>query len=111
MVEPQNPDQHRPAYQAYQHAVGQLTGVTYVGVLTGQPSGIEGYRFARPDGALTVFWSSKAQAVSIPVDPSATVTCTAWDGAPLQCTNIAGGVELPADLGPIYLIASVPLRR
>ena len=69
MVEPQNPDQHRPAYQAYQHAVRQLKGVTYVGVLTGQPSGIEGYRFARPDGALTVFWSSKAQPVSIPVDP------------------------------------------
>ena len=103
MVEPQDPARHRPAYQAYQHAVRQLKGVTYAGALTGQPSGIEGYRFARPDGALTVFWSSKAQPVSIPVDPSATVTCTAWDGAPLPCSNIAGSVALPADLGPIYL--------
>jgi len=60
MVEPLDPNQHRPAYEAYQHAVTQLKGVTYIGVLVGQPSGIEGHRFARPDGTLTVFWSSKA---------------------------------------------------
>jgi hypothetical protein len=108
LVEPQDPARHRSAYQAYQHAVGQLKSVTYTGALTGQPSGIEGYRFDRPDGALTVFWSSKAQPVSIPVDPSAIVSCTAWDGAPLPCLNIDGGVELTADLGPIYLLASLP---
>ncbi len=105
MVEPQDPTRHRPAYQAYQHAVKQLKGVTYAGPLAGQPAGIEGYRFVRPDGALTVFWSSKAQPVSIPVDPSATVTCTAWDGGPLPCSNIAGSVALSADLGPIYVVA------
>jgi hypothetical protein len=79
--------------------------------LAGQPSGIEGYRFALPEGALTVFWSSKVQTVSIPVDPSATVACTAWDGAPLLCSNIDGSVALAADLGPIYVVASIPLRR
>jgi len=105
MVEPQNPTQQRPAYQAYQHAVTQLKGVTYAGPLTGQPAGIEGYRFVRPDGALTVFWSSKAQPTSISVDPSATVTCTAWDGGPLPCSNVAGSVALSADLGPIYVVA------
>jgi hypothetical protein len=103
MIEPQDPARHRPAYQAYQHVVTQLEGATYTGALVGQPSGIEGYRFARPDGTLTVFWSSKAQPVSISVDPSATVSCTAWDGAPLPCSNIDGGVELAANLGPIYL--------
>jgi len=107
MVEPQDPTQHRPAYQAYQHTVKQLKGVTYVGPLAGQPDGVEGYRFTQPDGigTLTVFWSSKAQPVNIPVDPSATVTCTAWDGAPLPCTNVAGNVALSAELGPIYLVA------
>jgi hypothetical protein len=50
-------------------------------------------------------WSSKAQPVSISVDPSAIVSCTAWDGAPLACSNIDGVVDLTADLGPIYLIA------
>ncbi len=104
LVEPQDPSQHRPAYQAYQHAVTQLKGVAYTGPLAGQPDGIEGYRFTRPDGALTVFWSSKAQPVNIPVDPGATVTCTAWDGAPLLCSNVAGSVALSADLGPIYLV-------
>jgi hypothetical protein len=104
MVEPQNPDQHRPAYQAYQHAIKQLLGATYSGALEGQPSGVEGYRFVRPGGALTVFWSSEVQQVSIPVAPGASVTCTAWDGAPLPCVNIAGAVELTADLGPIYLV-------
>jgi hypothetical protein len=105
MVEPQDPARKRPAYQAYQHAVKQLKGVTYAGPLAGQPAGIEGYRFARPDGALTVFWSSKAQPANILVDPSATVTCTAWDGGPLPCSNIAGSVALSADLGPIYVVA------
>src|SRR5436190_13257898 len=54
IVEPQNPAQHRPAYQAYQQAVTQLKGVTYVDALAGQPAGVEGYRFARAGGALTV---------------------------------------------------------
>jgi hypothetical protein len=105
MVEPLHPEQHRPAYQAYQHAVKQLKDVTYIGPLVGQPSGIEGYRFARPDGVLTMVWSSKAQPVSISVDPSAIVSCTAWDGAPLACSNINGVVELTAGLAPIYLVA------
>jgi hypothetical protein len=52
-----------------------------------------------------MLWSSKAQTVSISVDPSAVVSCTAWDGAPLACSNIDGGVELKADLGPIYLVS------
>jgi hypothetical protein len=105
LVEPQDPTRQRPAFLAYQQAVNQLTGATYAGTLAGQPAGIEGYRFARPDGALTVLWSSKAQPVSIPVDPGAAVTCTAWDGAGLPCSNIAGSVALPADLGPIYIVA------
>jgi hypothetical protein len=110
MVEPQDPARHRPAYQAYQHAVKQLKDVTYIGALADQPAGIEGYRFARPDGIgrLTVFWSSKAQPVSIPVDPIAVVTCTAWDGAPLPCSNVAGSVAFAADLGPIYLVEVPP---
>jgi hypothetical protein len=107
MVEPHDPTQHRPAYQAYQHAVKQLQGVTYIGPLADPPDGIEGYHFTGLDGigTLTVFWSSKAQPISIPVDPSATVTCTAWDGEPLPCVNVAGSVALSADLGPIYLRA------
>jgi hypothetical protein len=105
MVEPQDPSQHRAAYQAYYEVVQQLKDTTYIGPLVDQPNGIEGYRFTRPDGSLTVLWSSKAQPVAIPVDPAAVVTCTAWDGAPLPCANSAGSVALTADLGPIYLLA------
>jgi len=105
LVDPKDPSLPRPAYYAYQYAVTQLKGATSVGPLEGQPSSVEGYRFARPDGMLTVFWSSKAQPISIPVDPSATVICTAWDGGPLPCSNVAGSVALSADLGPIYVVA------
>jgi hypothetical protein len=106
IVSPQDPTQPRLAYQAYGYAATMLKGVTFAGALEGQPSSIEGYRFARPDGMLTVFWSSKAQPVSIPVDPTAVVTCTAWDGTALPCANVAGSVALAADLAPIYVVAS-----
>jgi len=106
MVDPQDPSQPRLAYQAYRHAATLLKDVTNAGALDGQPSGIEGYRFTGPHGMLTVFWSSKAQPVSIPVDPYAAVTCTAWDGTLLPCANVAGSVALAADLGPIYVVAA-----
>jgi hypothetical protein len=105
IVEPLNPAQPRPAYHAYRHAVSLLKGATYTGALEGQPDGIEGYRFTRAGALLTVFWSSEAQPISISVDPDATVECTAWDGAPLPCSNNAGVVALSADLGPIYVLA------
>jgi hypothetical protein len=105
LVNPQDPSQPRLAYQAYRHAAAMLKDATSAGALEGQPSGIEGYRFTRADGTLTVFWSSKPQAVGIPVDLNATVTCTTWDGTALPCANITGSVALAADLAPIYVVA------
>src|SRR5215213_3648277 len=110
LVEPNATMQLRPAYSAYKHAAAQLRGVDYIGVLLGQPAGVEGYRFAQPAGELTIFWSPTAQPVAIPVAANATVLCTAWDGAPLPCVNSAGIVALTAKIEPIYVVASTPSR-
>jgi hypothetical protein len=104
LVEPTDVSQLRPAYWAYRQVATQLKDMDYTGPLQGQPSGVEGYRFVGPDRALVVLWSSKAQQVVVPVAPSATVTCAAWDGAPLPCTNATGAVTLTADLGPVYVV-------
>lgn len=106
LIEPDDITQMRPAYYAYQHAAAQLTGVTYAGPLEGQPEGVEGYRFTRSDGALTVVvWANKERPVTVPVARGAAVACTAWDGEMLACVNSGGAVELTADLGPIYVVA------
>ena len=105
LVEPKATNQLRPAYYAYKHAATQLTGAVYLGPLSDQPSGVEGYRFAQPAGELTVVWSEKAQRVAVPVAANATVACSGWDGGPLPCTNSAGVVELTAELGPSYIVA------
>jgi hypothetical protein len=110
LVEPKATSQLRPAYHAYQHAATQLHGANYVGLLLGQPSGVEGYRFAVPAGELTIFWSPTAKPVAMPVAANATVVCTMWDGGPLPCINNAGVVALTADIEPIYIVASSPAR-
>jgi hypothetical protein len=108
LVEPNATTQLRPAYSAYKHAATQLRGADYIGVLPGQPTGVEGYRFAQPAGELTIFWSPTAKPIAIPVAANATVVCTMWDGGPLPCINNAGMVALIADLGPTYIVASTP---
>jgi hypothetical protein len=105
LVEPTNVSQLRPAYLAYQHAAAMLKGASYIGPLEGQPSGVEGYRFSLSYGMLIILWSTtNAQPVSLPVAPNANVTCTAWDGTPLSCSNSTGVVTLTADLGATYVI-------
>jgi hypothetical protein len=104
LVEPTDVSQLRPAYRAYQYAATQLQDMSYIGPLEGQPAGVEGYRFAGSDRMLVVLWSAKAQPVAISVAPNASVTCSAWDGAALACTNATGVVTLTADLGPAYLV-------
>ncbi|MBK9711284.1 MAG: hypothetical protein IPO81_08145 [Kouleothrix sp.] len=106
LVEPTNVLIKRPAYLAYQHASAMLAGARYLGLLEGQPAGVEGYRLTQRDGAsLVVFWSADALPVTIPVAPGAAVACTAWDGAALPCDNVAGTVALTAQAGPTYVVA------
>jgi hypothetical protein len=105
LVDPQDITKPRPAYHAYKHAASLLKDATAMGPLETLYPGVEGYRFARPGGGLVVLWSSKAQPVAIQVAHEATVSCSAWDGAPLPCSNTAGIVRLTADRGPIYVVA------
>ncbi|HNP70660.1 MAG TPA: hypothetical protein PLO33_06090 [Kouleothrix sp.] len=107
LVDPANVQSKRPAYAAYRHAAALLSGASYLGPLEGQPDGVEGYWLARPDGAtIAVFWSAKAQPVSIAATPGASVTCSAWDGAPLACANQNGAVALSAQPGPSYMVVA-----
>jgi hypothetical protein len=104
LVDPSNIAIQRPAYLAYQHAAALLGGARLLGPLSGQPAGVEGYRFTGNPHAVTVFWSNSAQVAVIPVDPGATVSCTDRDGAPIICANIAGQVTITAQTGPTYVV-------
>jgi hypothetical protein len=94
----------RPAYVAYQFARIQLGGVEYIGPIdlddTGGTTGLQGYKFQRPDGRLTwIVWaldtgSHTFTPVSLPD--------AAWDvfGNPVSLSNPA---SLTITLEPLYI--------
>jgi hypothetical protein len=104
LIDPDNIAQSRPAYYAYKHAAAQLTGAAYAGALAGQSAGVEGYRFTRTDAVVIVLWADRARQVNIPVAQGVMVTCTAWDGGALPCSNASGTVALTADQRPMYVV-------
>ncbi len=80
LVEPDDPDVARPAFVAMNQAAAMIGGTRYVGRLTGQSPGIEGYRFRRNNETITIVWSNTPQTASIPVSGSATVAGYGRDG-------------------------------
>ena len=104
LVEPANPSLRRPAFFAYQTAAALLTNTRPLGALTGQPAGVEGYRFSKGTQVITVVWSNSAQAVTLTVEPDASVTCLDRSGQPLVCTPTGNTVQLTARSQPAYIV-------
>jgi hypothetical protein len=104
LVEPSNVVILRPSYYVYRYASTILAGAAYLGPLSGQPAGVEGYRFSKGPRAITIFWSDSSQTVTIPVTPGATVSCIARDGTAIACQVVNGGVTLQAQPGLTYVI-------
>ncbi len=103
LVEPGNIIVQRPGYAAFKQSMAMLGGSTYVGALTGQAPGVEGYRFRRNGQTITVLWSNAAQVVNLQVG-AARVSCSGRDGTALACANVGGGVTLNAVSGPSYVV-------
>jgi hypothetical protein len=104
LVEPSNVSVQRPIYQAYQNVAMHLGGARFLGRLSAQGAGVEGYRFSRTGQTIVIFWSDTQQQVAIEVAPSATITCVSNNGAPLPCRNDSGLVSLIAQASPTYVI-------
>ncbi|MCG8353356.1 MAG: hypothetical protein MI924_36790 [Chloroflexales bacterium] len=104
LIEPGNPSSKRPAYQAYQQVAAMLRGATYQEKLANLPIPAEGYRFARGNELVTVFWSDVDQDVVIPAPASSTVQCFDWDGTELPCSAVRNSVILTASSGPKYVV-------
>lgn len=104
LVEPGNPAVGRTSYAAYRYAAAMFGGADYLGPLTGQPAGVEGYRFRKAGDTITIVWSNTPQAITIPVAGTASVTCTQRDGTPVACSNTGGLVALTALPNPTYMI-------
>ena len=104
LVEPTNPAIKRPAYWAYKQAAAMLGGGTYLGPLTGQAAGVEGYRFNRLGRIVTIVWSNNPRAATIPVRPGAAVSCMDRIGTAMACGTANGTVSVTAGSGPIYVV-------
>jgi len=105
LVEPSDVSVQRPIYQAYRQVATLLRGARLLGPLTGQASGIEGYRFASGGArTITVFWSDSQQLAVIPVQPGAEITCDDRSGEPIDCANTDGAVQLTTRPGPLFVI-------
>ena len=105
LVEPANPSVKRTSYFAYKHAAAMVVSADYLGPLTGQAAGVEGYRFRYGSRTITIFWSNTPQSATISVGAGATVACSDRVGAPIACTNSDGVVTLPATSSPRYVVA------
>jgi hypothetical protein len=104
LVEPGDPSSKRPAYQAYQQVAAMLRGATYQEKLANLPAPAEGYRFARGNELITVFWSNEPQDVEIPAPASSMVQCFDRDGTELPCSAVRNSVILTASSGPKYVV-------
>ena len=104
LVEPADVSVQRPIYQAYRQVAARLTGARLLGPLTGQATGIEGYRFASGVRTITAFWSDSEQIARIPAQPGAEVTCADRGGEPIVCANTEGVVQLVTRPGPQFVI-------
>jgi len=105
LVEPSNPFAPRPSYIAMKHAAAMFGGAQYAGALTGQPTGVEGYRFRRIGQSTTVVWSNTAQTASIPVAAGVPVACSGRDGQPIDCVNSGGAVTLSVGPSPVFVVS------
>jgi hypothetical protein len=94
----------RQAYQSYRHVAAVLSGARLLGPLTGQGTGIEGYRFASGARTITVLWSDSEQIAVIPAQPGADVSCTDRGGEPVACVNADGAIQLVARSGPVFVV-------
>ncbi len=104
LVEPSDVFTQRPAYQAYRNAATLLGGARFLGPLSAQAAGIEGYRFASGARTITVFWSNSEQIAVIPIQPGAEITCADRAGEPIVCANTDGAVQLATRPGPLFVI-------
>lgn len=105
LVDPNNVASKRPAYYAYKQSATMIGGASYLGPLTGQPGGVEGYRFQKAGSTVTVFWANNPQWATIPVGGAASVSCSDRDGNPVACSALGGNVVLTAQSGPTYVVA------
>ncbi len=104
LIEPGDVFRPRQAYYAFRHAASMLNHVEYLGPLSDQPAGVEGYRFKRGSETVVIVWSIPWQSIAIPVPPGATVRCTDRDGGALACSNDSGNVRVFAQRSPIYVV-------
>ena len=103
LVEPANPAQRRPGYHAFAQAAAALGGHEYGAPVAGLPAGVEGHRLVSGPRTTFVLWANTPTAVSLAVGATGSVSCTAWDGAALPCTPVAGTLALNVGPGPIYV--------
>lgn len=103
LVEPSDPRVARPAFVAMTQASTMFGGARYLGSLSDQPAGVEGYRFERGREEILVVWSDETRTISIPVDQGAGVDCSNRDGRAIDCDNLAGEVSLTVGPSPAYV--------
>jgi hypothetical protein len=105
LIEPGNFTIKRPAYLAYKQAARMFGDSTYVGALTGQPGGVEGYQFQRGANLVTVVWSNTPRTATIPVGGATSVSCFNRGGAQFGCSSAGSNVYLEATSSPSYVVA------
>jgi hypothetical protein len=93
----------RPAYTAFHHASERLGQAQFIGPLTGQRPGVEGYRFQRGKEEVVIVWSDTNSQATLTLPEGVQPLCTAWNGTPFACTAEETQLTLLTGMAPRYV--------
>lgn len=104
LVDPGDGFLPRPAYFAYRQTATVLGGSGYIGPIVGLPPAAEGYRFAKDEATIYVFWADEPAEVALPVSAAQRAECYDRDGGRFACARRDGRLTLPASSSPTFVV-------